>query len=111
MTAAPVILCLNSGSSSLKFALYQLQVASETMLAEGSIERIGLPTGRLWVHAQTPGMGVDGPGAFHDHQAAVQAAFATMERLQLPVPDAVGHRIVHGGADHIAPEQVDAELL
>ena len=111
MTAAPVILCLNSGSSSLKFALYQLEAASETTLAEGSIERIGLPTGRLWVHAQTSGIAVDGPGAFHDHQAAVQAAFATMEQLQLPVPDAVGHRIVHGGADHIAPEQVDSELL
>ena len=57
MTAAPVILCLNSGSSSLKFALYQLEVASDTTLAEGSIERIGLPTGRLWVHAQTSGAG------------------------------------------------------
>jgi acetate kinase len=47
MTTAPVILCLNSGSSSLKFALYQFGAASDTTLAEGSIERIGLPTGRL----------------------------------------------------------------
>ena len=85
--------------------------ASDTTLAEGSIERIGLPTGRLWAHDQASGAVVDEPGAFQDHQAAVQAAFATMEKLQLPVPDAVGHRIGHGGADHIAPEQVDTRLL
>jgi acetate kinase len=111
MTTAPVILCLNSGSSSLKFALYQLEAASDTTLAEGSVERIGLPIGRLWVHDQASGAAVDEPGTFHDHQAAVQAAFAAMEKLQLPGLDAVGHRLVHGGAEHIAPERVDGQLL
>jgi acetate kinase len=111
MTSALVILCLNSGSSSLKFALYQLEGASDTTLAEGSVERIGLPIGRLWVHDQASGAAVDEPGTFHDHPAAVQAAFAAMERLQLPALDAVGHRIVHGGAEHIAPERVDGQLL
>ena len=33
------LLCLNSGSSSLKFALYQLAEAVETSLADGMIER------------------------------------------------------------------------
>lgn len=108
MTAAPVILCVNSGSSSLKFALYQLAEVSDTALAEGAVECIGLPNGRLWIHGQTPGAAVDEPGAFPNHQAAVQAAFATLEKLQLPAAAAVGHRIVHGGADHIAPEKVDA---
>jgi acetate kinase len=111
MTSALVILCLISGSSSLKFALYQLEGASDTTLAEGSVERIGLPIGRLWVHDQASGAAVDEPGTFHDHPAAVQAAFAAMERLQLPALDAVGHRIVHGGAEHIAPERVDGQLL
>jgi acetate kinase len=111
MTTAPVILCLNSGSSSLKFALYQLEAASDTTLAEGSVERIGLPIGRLWVHDPVSGAAVDEPGTFHDHPAGVQAAFAAMEKLQLPALDAVGHRIVHGGAEHIAPERVDGQLL
>ena len=111
MTTAPVILCLNSGSSSLKFALYQLEAASDTTLAEGSVERIGLPIGRLWVHDQASGAAVDEPGTFHDHQAAVEAAFTAMEKLQLPALDGVGHRIVHGGAEHIAPERVDGKLL
>jgi len=33
------LLCINSGSSSLKFALYQLAEAVETSLADGMIER------------------------------------------------------------------------
>src|SRR5262245_26873486 len=35
------LLCINSGSSSLKFALDQLAEAAETSLANGMVERIG----------------------------------------------------------------------
>jgi acetate kinase len=84
---------------------------TDTALVEGAVERIGLPNGRLAVHSQQSGLSGEDLGAFHDHQAAVQAAFDTVEKLQLPTPEAVGHRLVHGGADHIAPEQVDARLL
>jgi len=51
MTTGPVILCMNSGSSSLKFALYQLGEAAEIALAAGAVERVGLPGGSLWSHA------------------------------------------------------------
>ena len=44
MTARPVILCVNSGSSFLKFALYQCAAAAKTVLADGAVERIGMPT-------------------------------------------------------------------
>src|SRR5215510_14508600 len=111
MTTTPVILCLNSGSSSLKFALYHLGGGTDTALVEGAVERIGLPNGRLSVHSHTSGLSREELGTFHDHQAAVQAAFNSLEQLQLPTPEAVGHRLVHGGADHIAPEQVEAQLL
>jgi acetate kinase len=97
MTAAPVILCLNSGSSSLKFALYLMREGADTPLVEGAVERIGLPNGRLAVHSQESGLSREDPGAFDDHQAVVQAAFDAMEKLQLPTPEAVGHRLVHVG--------------
>src|SRR5262245_147712 len=111
MTATPVILCLNSGSSSLKFALYRVREGEDTALVEGAVERIGLPNGRLSLHSQALGLSRQDLGTFHDHQAAVQTAFDNLEKLQLPTPQAVGHRLVHGGADHIAPEAVDARLL
>ena len=111
MTTGPVILCMNSGSSSLKFALYQLGEATETALATGAVERIGLPGGRLWLRAETTQARIDKSSNFPDQQAAVHSAFVALEKLRLPAPKAVGHRLVHGGADHSAPERVDRRLL
>ena len=48
--AAPrpvVILCVNSGSSSLKFAFYEFGTAEKCLVA-GAVEDVGLPHGRLW---------------------------------------------------------------
>jgi len=111
MTTAPVILCINSGSSSLKFALYHLGERGESALAEGAVERIGLSGGSFRLRAVRTEETVEEAGHFPDHQAAVQTAFVSLEKLRLPSPDAVGHRIVHGGADHIAPERVESQLL
>ena len=111
MTTGPVILCMNSGSSSLKFALYQLGEAAETALATGAVERIGLPGGSLWLRAETTQARIDKSSNFPDQQAAVHSAFVALEKLRLPAPEAVGHRLVHGGADHSAPERVDRRLL
>ena len=41
------ILCLNQGSSSLKFALYQMRGRDELAVAKGSAEGIGLSIGRF----------------------------------------------------------------
>ena len=111
MTARPVILCVNSGSSSLKFALYQFAAAAETALADGAVERIGLPDGRLWIRTAATAPAAEEPDDVPDHQTAVRKAFVALEQSRLPAPDAVGHRVVHGGADHTAPERVDARLL
>ena len=94
------LLCLNSGSSSLKFALYQLAEAAETSLANGMIERIGLPGSRLRIRSAATAPALDEPGDVPDYATAVYEAFAALDKLRLPSPDAVGHRVVHGGADH-----------
>ncbi len=44
-----VILCLNSGSSSRKIALFRLGQSAEELLAEGAAEEIGSRAGRLWI--------------------------------------------------------------
>jgi acetate kinase len=110
MTTTPVILCLNSGSSSLKFSLYQLG-ETETLLAAGAIERIGLPEGRLWIRDANQQMLVDTHHDFPDPSTAVDSAFTGLEQLHLPQPVAVGHRLVHGGPEHIAPERVTPQLM
>jgi acetate kinase len=83
MTAGPVILCLNSGSSSLKFALYHFAEAAETLLADGAVERIGLPGSRLWVRSGARAPLMDEPGVFPDHYTAVHATFAAPVRWEV----------------------------
>src|ERR671924_870030 len=110
-SAGHVILCLNSGSSSLKFALYQLGGPEEARLAQGAVERLGLSGGGFWIRGMNDEALVDVQRDFLEPTAAVEAMFSGMAQVGLPPPVAVGHRVVHGGPDHRAPERVEAPLL
>lgn len=106
-----LILCINSGSSSMKFALYDLG-DSEELIAEGAVERIGLPGGWLWLKDGRDRRLIDSHDEFETHKDAVEAMFTMgMDEHGLPAPDGVGHRLVHGGPDHIAPEKITPELM
>ncbi len=110
-SAHHVILCLNSGSSSLKFALYGLGEGEEVRLAHGAVERIGLAGGHLWIRGRDKDALVDDQRDFPGFTAAADGISAAAKGLGFPPPVAVGHRVVHGGPDHMAPERVDAPLL
>jgi acetate kinase len=105
------ILCLNSGSSSLKFALYHLGEQTEVPLADGAVERIGLDGGHLWLRGADHVPLREQHGDFASHVEAVEAAFAAAQGLGLPRPAAVGHRVVHGGSEYTAPARVEPRLL
>src|SRR5215467_14243166 len=68
--AEHVILCVNTGSSSLKFALYCLGELGEMKIAQGAVEGIGLPTGHLWIRDKNNDVLVDMRRAFPEHVAA-----------------------------------------
>lgn len=107
------ILCLNAGSSSLKFAVYRRTPNLEgetTPLAAGAVERIGLSQSRLRVSTEGAG-GTETEGEYKDHSSAVQAVLDVLERRGLPALDAAGHRLVHGGPTHTTPERLDARLM
>ena len=115
MTAkASGILCLNAGSSSLKFAVYEHKAAAaggdESRLVAGAVERIGLKEGRFRLNNGDTAA-TETAGDYPDHATAVHAVFDALERRGLSALDAVGHRLVHGGAEHTAPERVNARLL
>jgi len=104
------ILAVNTGSSSIKFSLYESGEKDE-LLYSGSLTRIGLHEGRFSV--------VDPEGRFidcervdaADHEAACRHVFSWLMRHGPGMPDAVGHRVVHGGPRYTAPEKVTSELL
>ena len=98
------VLCVNSGSSSLKMALYE----DETRIASGAVEGIGLGEGRLTVRDAAARVVRDEPGAFPDARSALHGM---LTRNGFPAPAAAGHRIVHGGPDHAAPERVTPQLV
>jgi len=98
------VLCVNSGSSSLKLALYE----DEKRIASSTVEGIGLGEGRLTVRDASAQVLHDQPGAFPDAAAAFRSALGA---ARFPVPAAAGHRVVHGGADHTAPERVTPQLI
>lgn len=105
------ILCFNGGSSSLKFALYQMGDKEEKLLAGGAVERIGLQGGRLRILSAEKVTLADVHSDFIQYKAAVHSTFDVLEKFGLLHPAAVGHRIVHGGPDHTAPVKIDSRLL
>jgi acetate kinase len=105
-----IILCVNAGSSSLKFALYAVSESDEKKIAEGAIEGIGQPSARLWIRGSEQQMFEDRQAKFADAHATIESLFAAVERPELPRPAAVGHRIVHGGMLYTEPQKITAQL-
>ncbi len=103
------ILSLNAGSSSLKFALFDTE-ADMKATVRGEIEELASEphmvardeNGKVLIDKRLPA-GFD--LALH---ALLDFADAHLGRDGLA---AVGHRVVHGGADHIAPEVITPALL
>lgn len=101
-----IILCLNAGSSSLKFSVWD----DADCLGEGEVEEIGRPGAFAWLRAPgAPPRRV--PGRWTDHGEAAAGVFALLGDQALPEPAGVGHRLVHGGQAHVAPERVTPTLL
>lgn len=104
------VLVLNSGSSSLKFALFDC-ARGESRIADGAIEAIARDGGRIWLRTAVDGLVTDRAMTVADPAAAIELAFTALADAHLATPDAVGHRLVHGGPHHHAPTRVDAALL
>lgn len=102
------ILTLNAGSSSLKFALFDA-VDGPIERARGQVEGLGAAPR---FSATLDGAEADLPelpsGTVVDHGFAVNIVLQFLE-ASLPgvAIDAVGHRIVHGGTDFVAPTTLD----
>ncbi len=89
--SAGAILCVNAGSSSLKAALY----------GYGGGAGHGV---ELLARANQPVAG-------GTHDTALDDVMAGFAEQGLPVPTAVGHRVVHGGPSYAAPVVIDPGVL
>lgn len=106
---SPSVLTINGGSSSIRFAIYEVGEPPRQRLA-GKIDRIGLSGTNLTAHGQ-PGEPVVSKLTTSNHRAAAyllldwlaaQPVFASVK--------AAGHRVVHG-MKHSEPERITPKLL
>lgn len=108
--AERIILTLNAGSSSLKFALFSA-VRNPRRLWSGAIDRIGLPGARFQLSDARKTVVLDESGTISNHEAALtrllRAVAALPGTLDLV---AVGHRVVHGGPECDCPKRVTPAL-
>lgn len=106
------ILTINSGSSSIKFSLYRLSASSGAVINFGSLERIGLTGGVFLVKDPEGGVEVRESLDMPDHGVSLRRLFAWLkERHKGAQPDAVGHRVVHGGSRYHNPSLIDPEMM
>ncbi len=94
-----IILVINSGSSSLKFQL--LNMDNESVMAQGQVEKIGLPSGIFTIKAE--GLKNKTELEIPNHEVAVELVLNGLLETKeaglnsLDDIDAIGHRIVQGG--------------
>jgi acetate kinase len=104
-----IVLAVNGGSSSLKVQLVDATAAGERPLARGLVERLGGPAtltlqaegGSRWREVRE----------VRDHDDAVMEMLTQLRALGMPEPEAVGHRIVHGGSRFLEPAVIDRDVV
>src|SRR5271170_8101570 len=110
-SAGSRILIINGGSSSIKFALFEVGAALRRILG-GELERIGLPEATLRMTGSNPADNFSRPVTAADHTAAVGVLMEWIEEHSgRDALAAVGHRVVHGGPKYSKPQQVTAEMV
>jgi acetate kinase len=108
--ANPRILTINGGSSSIKFALYQVGEPLKRRLY-GKIDRIGQSGTNLTFNDPTGNQQGSHSIAASDHRSAANVLIDWLvEQDGFASVAAVGHRVVHG-MKHIQPEIVTQDLL
>ena len=107
------LLIINAGSSSVKFALFDVETLSE--LVKGQIDGIGSAAA---FRAKSPDLKIDEQlqwpleDAPKDHSAALQLLIEWLGQSMVGVQvSAVGHRVVHGGSHYMEPVIINEDVL
>ena len=107
------ILVLNAGSSSVKFTMFRMR--TETMLAKGVVERIGLKQPQLKYELHD-GRVIEEEAHVADHDDALRLICDKLVDPDIGVieslrdVEAIGHRVVHGAEKFCDSVRVDSEV-
>jgi acetate kinase len=106
------VLVLNSGSSSIKFSVYEAGDGARTRLFEGAVDGIGTDLGKFWIKDAAGKKLVDQTPALPTRAVAFKLVADALNSGDFPKPAAIGHRMVSGGPtvqdnQRITPELID----
>jgi acetate kinase len=96
MSSLPVLV-LNSGSSSIKFSVYEAGDGERTKLVEGAVDGIGTDLGKFWIKDAAGKKLVDETPALPNRAIAFKLVADALHSGDFPAPVAIGHRMVSGG--------------
>lgn len=105
-----LVLVINSGSSSLKYQLFDL--TTDAVVVKGMAERIGLADSRL-VHRAEGASPVELIGELSDHTAALALMLTQLSASGIALDEirVAGHRVVHGGSLFSRPTVITDEVI
>ena len=107
----PYVLAMNGGSSSIKFTLYRMGDSPARRL-HGKVDRIGLRGATLTFDDLQRNQHDSRIIGDFDHRLAANFLIDWLDKqIGLTSIEAVGHRVVSGGAHYNEPQRVTAELL
>ena len=96
MQSLPVLV-LNSGSSSIKFSVYEAGNRERRRLIEGAVDGIGTDLGKFWIKDALGKKLVDQTPAVPTRAVAFKLVADALHSGDHPAPAAIGHRTVCGG--------------
>jgi len=110
MLSLPVLV-LNSGSSSIKFAMYEAAGERRTKIFEGAVDGIGTDLGKFWIKDAEGRKLVDQTPALPNRSVAFGLVAQALNSGQFPAPKAIGHRVVCGGPTVRENQRITPELI
>ncbi|HUB00129.1 MAG TPA: acetate/propionate family kinase [Terracidiphilus sp.] len=109
MPSQPVLV-LNSGSSSIKFSIYEAGADERTRLFEGAVDGIGTDLGKFWIKDAAGKKLIDQTPALPTRAVAFKLV-ADALHSDFPAPAAIGHRMVSGGPTVQENQRITPELI
>ena len=106
------ILIINSGSSSIKYQLFQMP--KEEVICTGLVERIGLENAKI--HFKTKNNTFNETTNIPNHKIGLEKIVSLLLDTNIGVLkatseiDAVGHRVVHGGSSYSNTTVIDNDV-
>lgn len=107
------ILVINSGSSSIKFQLFNMP--QQEVLASGLVEKIGIDNGEI--HYKTKSKSISITMQIPDHavglkeivnllMSSASGVISNVEEIEM-----VGHRVVHGGIEFLDTVEINQDVI